>query len=256
MRKIPTCISVAVCLFLLSPAARAADSLTVFAAASLTDAMEEIVDSHRRETGDAVRLSVASSSTLARQIEAGAPADIFVSANERWMDYLEDRQLIASGTRLSPVRNRLVIVATGGFGTPPGQPSDVLASLQPGQHLAIGDPDHVPAGIYARDALRTLGLWSSLESRLARADNVRAALALVARGEAPLGIVYATDAAIAPDVAIIATFPADSHAPIRYPFAITRGNDDARSRALLARLTGDAAMQVYIKYGFIPDGAP
>lgn len=255
MRPFLTRLSMALCLLLLSPSARAADPLTIFAAASLTDAIEEILTRHRQETGAIVRLSVASSSTLARQIEAGAPADIFASANDRWMDYLEERNLIAPATRLNPIRNRLVVISAGATAGIPGEAAKVLGRLQPGQHLAVGDPDHVPAGIYARQALESLGLWAELEHRLARADNVRAALALVARGEAPLGIVYATDATIAPDVTILATFPEDSHRPIRYPFAITAGNDGAAARDLLNRLTGEAAMTIYRKYGFVPDGA-
>ncbi len=161
--------------------------------------------------------------------------------------------MIAAGTRQSPILNRLVIIsAETGVA---GEPADVLARLQPDQRLAVGDPEHVPAGIYARQALESLGLWSGIENRLARADNVRAALALVARGEAPLGIVYATDAAIAPDVSVAASFPRDSHQRISYPFALTTGNDGDPERALLAWLTSEPAMVIYGKYGFVPNGA-
>ncbi|GMG84269.1 molybdate ABC transporter substrate-binding protein [Paralimibaculum aggregatum] len=225
--------------------ARGAEPLTVFAAASLTDALEEIAAAHAAETGRRPRLAFAASSTLARQIEAGAPADLFLSANARWMDRLEAKGLLAPGTRRDIAGNRLVLV--GPAGTAPAPAAALLAAAT--GRIALGDPDHVPAGIYARAALEHLGLWDRLAPRLARADNTRAALALVARGETPLGIVYASDALVAPDLAVLAEMPADSHPPIRYPAAIVAGRDGAAARAFLERLSGAAARAALARHG-------
>ncbi len=233
------------------PARAQSGPLTVFAAASLTDAMRAITQAWEAAGHPAVRLVVAASSTLARQIEQGAPADLFLSADEPWMDYLQQRNLIQDATRTSPLGNRLVLIA------PADRPGVVdltqaamLARLGTAGRLAVGDPSSVPAGIYAQAALRTLGLWDSLAPRLARAETVRAALLLVERGEAPLGIVYATDAAISPGVRVVADFPAGSHPPITYPFALTRraGPDAA---AFLAFATGPEAAAIYRRLGFL-----
>jgi molybdate transport system substrate-binding protein len=225
----------------------------VFGAASLTDAMEEIGRRYREQTGGEVRFSFASSSTLARQLEAGAPAQIFASANESWMDYLTARDLIEAETRISPIGNRLVLVApaAGRQGEVQITPAlDWSTLLGPDARLAVGDPEHVPAGIYARQALESLGSWSALDPRLARADNVRAALALVERGEAPLGIVYATDAAIDEGVEVVGTFPADAHPPITYPFAIVKDQSSAEVRALFDFITGEPGLAVFEAFGF------
>lgn len=250
--------------------ARADDPITVFAAASLTDAMTAATDAFTAATGIPVRLSFASSSTLARQIEAGAPADLFASANESWMDYLAERGMIDLGSRVSPLANTLVLVApTEGSAASVAAPAEAPDGLPPGTaladllesvlgangRLAVGDPDHVPAGLYARQALETLGLWSAMEGRLARADNVRAALALVARGEAPAGIVYATDAAIADGVAIVARFPADSTGPITYPFALLPDAGPAAAD-LLSFLTGPTAGAIFAEFGFTAAADP
>lgn len=235
------------------PPARAGEPLTLFAAASLAEAMDEILAAHEAATGAPVRASYAASSTLARQIEAGAPTDIFASANVRWMDHLAVRGLVDAATRVSPIANRLVLVAPAG--TPGGEIAigpglDLAARMGPKTRLAVGDPDHVPAGLYAEQALASLGLWAELAPRLARADDVRAALALVARGETPFGIVYATDAAITPAVRVVGTFPADSHRPIVYPFAVVAGAARPAVADLFAFVTEDAALAIFEDFGF------
>ncbi|MEX2644268.1 MAG: molybdate ABC transporter substrate-binding protein [Acetobacterales bacterium] len=238
----------------LRPAA-ATEPVTVFAAASLTDALQAVGETYEKKNGTPLRLSFASSSILARQIEAGAPAQIFASANERWMDYLAQRDLIVTSSRVSPVANRLVLVDPVAARTPPVSitPSlDLAGMLGADRRLAVGDPEHVPAGIYAKQALESLGLWEALEPRLARADNVRAALALVARGEAPYGIVYATDTRIDPEVAMIGGFPPDSHPPITYPFAIVAGQDSPEVREAFAFMTGAESRRLFEQFGFAP----
>lgn len=237
-------------ILLLAAPARARD-MTVFAAASLTNALEELGATWRAQGKGGLRFSFAASSTLARQVEQGANADLFLSADEEWMDYLDKRDLIARDTRRSPLGNTLVLVAPSDRARPVsiGRELD-LAALLGGGRLATGDPAHVPVGRYARQALESLGLWAVAEPRLARAENVRAALLLVERGEAPLGIVYATDVAVAPKLVAIGTFPEGSHPPISYPFAVVKARDGAGARALLGHLTGTDAATVYRKYGF------
>lgn len=243
---------------------RAEPAVTVFAASSLTDALTAVGAAYRRQTGGDLRFSFAASSTLARQIEAGAPADVVLSADTLWMDYLEARGLIDPQSRTTALGNVLVLVAPADdrADAKPGDTAvldpataDWSTLLPEGARLAVGDPDHVPAGRYARQALEHLGLWDALASRLARADNVRAALALVARGEAPLGIVYATDAAITDAVRVIGRFPPDSHAPIAYPIAVVAGTDQPEAAASVRDvLIGDAALAVYRDLGFVPLG--
>ena len=230
----------------------AAEAITVFAAASTTDAVTRTVADYEAETGVDVRLSFAASSTLARQIEAGAEAQIYISANVRWMDYLEERGLLADGSRRAPVSNRLVLIAGADRGI--GGRDDAasyLAALGSDEWLALGDPAHVPAGIYARQALRSLKLWDRLAPRMALSDNVRSALALVDRGEAALGIVYRTDAMLAGRIAELAVFPAASHDPIVYPFAIVAGQDTAPVRHLFDHLTGPKGIAVFESFGFV-----
>jgi molybdate transport system substrate-binding protein len=245
---------------LLPLAARAQPApLTVFAAASLQDALRALDPLWRAASpGDPpLRLSFAASSALARQIEQGAPADLFLSADEPWMDYLSQRGLIVPQTRIAPLGNTLVLVAPTG-GVPPltlERGTDLAPLLGPAGRLSVGDPAHVPAGRYAQAALEWMGAWPALAPRLARAENVRAALLLVERGEAPLGIVYATDALAARGVRVVARFPAESHPPIVYPFALTRraaGNEAAR--ALLGFLAGPAAAPVWEHHGFLLRG--
>lgn len=229
---------------------------TVFAAASLTDAMRELGERWRAENNSAPRFSFAASSVLARQVEQGAPADIFASADEPWMDYLQERGLIVPETRVSPVSNALVLIAPAGSSAPTvalDRGTDLGALLGPGGRIATGDPSNVPVGRYARAALTWMELWDALAPRLARADNVRSALLLVERGEAPLGIVYATDAAASRGVRVLATFPADSHPPVTCPFALTRrAAGDAAARDFLAFATGPVAAATYRRFGFRP----
>ena len=242
-------LAIAACL---SPALAQAQQLTVMAASSLTDAMRELGQQWAARGHPAPRLVFAASSALARQIEQGAPADIFASADEPWMDYLQQRHLIVDSSRIDALGNRLVLVAPrdrpGDVALTPGV--DLLARLGPNGRLATGDPASVPVGKYAQAALTSLGVWDRLAPRLARAENVRAALLLVERGEAPLGIVYATDAAASPKVRVAGTFPDGTHPPIAYPFALTARGDTPEARALLAFLTGPDAAPVYRKLGF------
>lgn len=238
---------------LAAPAVAKAADVTVFAAASLTNAMQTLAQEWRAAGRGEVRLSFAASSTLARQIEQGAAADIFASADEQWMDYLAERSLIQPASRTSMLGNTLVLVAPAASAPAPvtvGRGLDLAALLGPRGRIATGDPAHVPAGRYARQALEALGLWQAAEPRLARADNVRAALLFVERGDAPLGIVYGTDAAASQGVRVIGTFPADSHPPISYPFALTARGTSAEARAFLAFLTGPGAAPTWKRFGF------
>jgi molybdate transport system substrate-binding protein len=233
--------------------ARAADQeVLVFAAASLKNALDEVGAAYGQATGAKVTTSYAASSALAKQIEQGAPAQMFISADLAWMDHLETAGLIANGTRRNLLGNNLVLVA--GKDSPQadvtiGQGFDLAALLGDGR-LAVGEVTAVPAGRYAKEALTHLASWASVESKLAQAENVRAALALVARGEAPLGIVYKTDAAADPTVRIVGTFPADSHQPIVYPAALTADGANGASVAFLSYLSGPAAKAIFEKHGF------
>ena len=227
--------------------------LTVFAAASLTDVLDKVGKVFTADAQIQVRFSFAASSALARQIESGAPADAFVSADQEWMNYLQARNLIAPATRSDIVSNSLVLVAP--------VDSAVQLRIEPGfalaaalgdkGRLATGDPASVPVGRYARAALQRLGVWSSIESRLIPADNVRTALNFVSRGEAPLGIVYETDAKAEPAVKVVDVFPADSHLPIVYPAALTAHGTSAQAKAFLDYTKGAKAAAVFRKYGFI-----
>ena len=231
----------------------AATPITVFAAASLTDVLQKIGDAYKAATGQDIRFSFASSSTLARQIAAGAPADIYASANEKWMDYVEKKGVIDGSTRISPVSNQLVLVAPKDSKLAPVTVSsklDLGKLLGDGGRIAIGNTDSVPAGIYAKQALQSLGIWASAEPKLAPSENVRVALAHVDRGETPLGIVYATDAEIDPNVKVLGAFPPSSHRAITYPFAILKGHDTPAVNAFFAYLTGPKAMPLFRKYGF------
>jgi molybdate transport system substrate-binding protein len=224
--------------------------IVVFAAASLTESLRELADAYRQSSKANVEVSYASSGTLARQIEAGARADVFVSADVAWMDYLAQRHLLRDGTRHDLLANRLVLVAPTSrdliLNLGPGAP--VLAALA-GGHLALADPDSVPAGRYAKQAFTAFGLWASLEPRIVRAADVRAALAWVVRGEAPLGVVYATDALAEGRVRVVATFPADSHTPIVYPIALTATAVPA-AMAFVEYLGSPGARAVFIRHGF------
>ena len=219
----------------------------IFAAASLTGALTEILPRH---SFPQVRLSFAGSSALARQIDAGAPADLFVSANPQWMDYLQERGRIDGATRFDLLGNRLVVVAPAGSGLEVRpRPGFDLAEAFRGR-LAMGDPDHVPAGIYARQALRALGWWPALEHRLAPAPDVGAALLYVERGECEAGVVYATDASVSRRVRVAAELADSLHAPIRYPAAVVAGRDSPAVRDILGRLRSLEAAEVFRRHGF------
>ena len=239
--------------FLFTAFAARAEDITVFAAASLTNAVTKAAKAYEEKSGDRIQISFASSSTLARQIAAGAPSNIFISANQKWMDWLAEQELIATNTRHNVVANSLVLIAPKDSAMDPinlDTDTSLAALLADDERIAVGDPDHVPAGIYAKQALDHMGQWEALSPRLARADNVRAALALVEHGEAPLGIVYRTDAAIASDVKIIGTFPEDSHPPITYPIALVKDAQTHASEKFLVWLLGDDAGKVFADYGF------
>jgi molybdate transport system substrate-binding protein len=232
------------------PAAAWAGQVTVFAAASLETALTAIARQYGTRPGGPLRLSFGASSAMARQIAQGAPADLFLSADQEWMDWLAQRRLVVAGTRRDLVANRLVLIAPRNskvaLTIARGMP---LAKALGGGRLAVADPAAVPAGRYARAALTHLKVWSSVEARLAPAENVRTALAYVARGEAPLGIVYATDARAEPRVRVVGTFPAASHPPIRYPAALVR--DTPAGRAMLTYLSGPEAMRLFAGQGFL-----
>lgn len=232
---------------------RAQDALTVFAAASLTDAMRDLGQAWQARGNPAPRLSFAASSALARQIEQGAPADLFMSADEPWMDYVQERNLVVNATRVSPIGNALVLVAPTDQARPVtlARDTNLAGLLGPQGRIATGDPAHVPVGRYAQAALTWMGQWDAIAPRLARADNVRAALLLVERGEAPYGIVYSTDAAASRGVRVVGTFPAESHTPIAYPFALMRrAEGNAQARAFLTFLTSPDSAETWRRFGF------
>jgi len=227
-------------------------ALTVFAAASLTDAMKDISTLWVKAGHEAPRLSFASSSTLAQQIEQGAPVNVFASADEKWMDYLAKANLIAFGTRHDLLGNDLVLIvpANHPVHVDIGPGFDLSALLGPDGRLSVGDPAHVPAGIYAEQALRKLGLWDRVATHLAAAPDVRSALLLVERGEAPAGIVYGTDAAVSKAVTIAGVFPASSHDPVTYPFAVVKAGDTPEAAAFLAFMSTPEAREVWVRRGF------
>ena len=226
-------------------------SVTVFGAASTTNVITEISRIFERISHAKVTQSFASSSTLARQIAAGAPADIYLSANPTWMDYLAEGHMIEPESRVDLLGNRIVFIAAREH-LPSFRGASIadLIELLGDDKLAMGDPTHVPAGIYGKQALTNLGLWKSLEPKVAPTRDVRAALALVERGETPLGIVYATDAAISDKVDVIRSFPADSHPPIVYPAALVKDGGTASAREFLAFLKSDEAREIYRSHGF------
>lgn len=237
-------------LFAATSAADAPPSITVYGAASLTDSLRRLGADFTKDTGIPVKLSFAASSALARQIEAGSPADIFVSADVEWMDYLERRGLIQRASRHNLLGNRLALVAPADSKlTLRIAPHVALRAALGDQRLATGDPESVPVGRYAREALTSLGVWGEISDRLVRAENVRSALMFVARGEVPLGIVYETDAKIDPQVRIVDLFPESSHAPIVYPVALTASasKDTARFNDFLRTAP---AKVVFESFGF------
>jgi len=228
--------------------------LDVFAAASLKESLDEAAALYERERGQPVRVSYAGSSALARQIEQGAPADVFISADLDWMDWLQARDLIDDSTRTELLGNALVLIAPAAAPPPaieltPG--TDLLPLLGAEGRLALALTVSVPAGKYAKAAFESLGRWKDMQPRVAEAENVRAALRLVARGEAPLGVVYASDARAEPRVQAIATFPEGSHPPIIYPLAVLRASGHPKAREFVAWLQQPAALEIFRHHGFI-----
>src|SRR5579871_4004958 len=244
--------AIAVLLLLVAPgtaSAREAGSVTVFAAASLTDVMQEIGKAYEATTGKHVTFSFAGSMILARQIEASAGVDMFISADSESMDYLDGKGLIAPGTRTNLLGNRLVLIAPSS-----NNPSTInlrtpLAQALRGGRVAVANVDTVPAGRYAKAALTALGQWDGIKDHLAQGEDVRATLAYVARGEAPFGVVYATDARVEPKVQVVATFPESTHEPIIYPAALTKGGKTEAAQ-FLAYLKGPAVRAVLERAGF------
>ncbi len=231
----------------------AAGVVTVFAAASLKTALDEVAAAFTRASGNRVRLVYGGSSALARQLQYGAPANLFLSANAAWMDAVEADGLVAEGTRSDLLTNRLVLIARADSGADEMALTvglDLAGRLGDGGRLAVALIDAVPAGIYARAALQSLGAWEGVADRLAQAGSVTGALRLVVSGAAPLGIVYATDAAASPDVRVLGVFPEDSHPPIRYPVAVLADGDGAQARALIDFLKGPQAADIFRARGF------
>ena len=230
---------------------RAQETLTVFAAASMKNALDDVDAAFTHKTNIKVNASYAASSALAKQLEAGAPADIFVSADLQWMDYSVDKKAIKTDTRFSLLGNRLVLIAPkdSKVSNVKIAPGFDLASLAGDGRIATGDVKAVPVGIYAKTALEKLGAWQKAEPKMAMAENVRAALVLVSRGEAPLGIVYETDAKVEPSVKIVGVFPADLHPPVIYPVAQTATAKPAAAQYLAFLRTGTAQV-IFERYGF------
>lgn len=223
----------------------------VLAAASLQESLSEAADAYAAQGRPKPVISFAASSALARQIDAGAPADLFISADEPWMDFLAGKGLIRKSSRVSFLTNRLVLVV------PASQPLSIaikpdfpLAAILGDSRLAMADPDAVPAGKYGKAALINLGIWRDVEPKVAAAENVRAALQLVSRGEARAGIVYATDAKVAKGVSIAAMFPETTHPPITYPLAILTASRNTEALRFRAFLLSSAGKAIFAKYGF------
>ena len=235
-------------------AAMARSEVVVFAAASTTNAVNEIARQFADRYATRVTSSFASSSTLAKQIAGGAPANVYLSANKKWMDYLEKKRLIDAQSRFDLMGNRIVLIAPAGsslgrIDIGPGLALDRL--LGKDGRLSMGDPAHVPAGIYGKTALQHIGIWDRIKHRLAPMKDVRAALVLVERAETPLGLVYGTDAAISKKVRVVGTFPADSHTAIVYPVAEVSAGKKTETTLFLYFLTSPEARAVLVKYGFV-----
>lgn len=218
----------------------------------MSEAMTQIGVAFENKTGVPVTFSVAGTGTLARQIEAGAPADVFVSADAVWMDYLVDRDAVRPETRATIASNRLVLIGPKDAPEFDFKNENIVARLKDGR-LAMADPDTVPAGRYGREALKTLKLWSGVEARLAPMENVRVALASAARGDTPLALVYATDAEIEPDVTVLAVIPADAHSKIEYPAALTRTAQHPEAETFLSFLNGPEAAKILRSLSFLTD---
>lgn len=243
----------------LQPAFAADKGPTVFAAASLKNVLDAVAVGWEQETGNKAIISYAATSALAKQIEQGAEADVFISADLAWMDYVAERRLIDPKTRFNLLANQIVLIAPKDSGlTVDIAPGFPLADLLGDGRLAIAGVDAVPAGKYGKAALRSLGVWDEVKDKLAQGENVRAALRLVSRGEVPLGIVYASDAKADPDVKILGIFPEDSHPPIVYPIARLTASQRPTTNAFLAYLRSPEAGRRFEENGFamIPPSAP
>jgi molybdate transport system substrate-binding protein len=252
MRRVLRPLALAAFLLAIPCFSAAATELTVFAAASLKDALDALARQFDAATGNKTAVVYAASNALAKQIESGAPADVFISADLDWPDYMDTRALLRPGSRVNLVGNELVLIAPVASATTLHiAPNFALAAALAGGKLAMANPDSVPAGRYGKSALEALGVWHSVERDVVRADNVRVALAFVARGEAPLGIVYKSDAIVDKSVRIVDTFPPDTHAPIVYPAAVVAASKSpATAQALLNFLHAEPARATWTKYGF------
>jgi molybdate transport system substrate-binding protein len=235
-----------------SPSAAQSESVVVFAAASLKNALDEIAAGWTAKSGAAVKTSYAASPALAKQIEEGAPADLFISADLDWMDYVDKKNLVKAGTRVNLLGNTIVLAASKDWtkGDIKIEPNFPLASLLGDGRLAMASVASIPAGKYGKAALEKLGVWNSVANKVAEAENVRAALALVARGEAPLGIVYQTDAAADKGVKVLGAFPDNTHRPIIYPIAAVAASTNPGDANYLAYLKSPAARPIFEKRGF------
>ncbi|ETS29351.1 MULTISPECIES: molybdate ABC transporter substrate-binding protein [Photorhabdus] len=240
--------------FTLTWQAWATEKVTVFAAASLTNALDDISIQYKQEKKGDVVASYASSSTLARQIEQGAPADIFISADQQWMDYIAGKKLIIDKTRFTILGNQLVLIAPkeSKLNKININKETQWKSLLADGRLAVGDPDHVPVGIYAKQSLQYLGAWETVNPLLARTSNVRSGMALVERAEVPLGIVYASDAVASDKVKVVGIFPAESHKPIEYPMAIIKAHNNPAVLGFYDYLKTPEAAAIFKRYGFRP----
>ncbi|WP_148861284.1 molybdate ABC transporter substrate-binding protein [Marinobacter fonticola] len=253
-RLLPALVLILALFSLPSLPAFAEPHFRVFAAASLTDAMDAAIAQYEKDHEADITAVYAASSILARQIANGAPADLYVSANARWMNWLGE-QGIRLQARTDLFHNRLALIASRPAAIDrfsPGSGAPIASLLAPGERLAVGDPAHVPAGIYTREALETLGEWSTLQSRLARSDNVRAALALVERGETPLGIVYQSDALASKAIKTLGLFPQRTHPPITYPVAIVSPDAGDAVKAFRKWLVTEQAQSIFQRFGFTP----
>ncbi|MGE5506635.1 MAG: molybdate ABC transporter substrate-binding protein [Actinomycetota bacterium] len=230
----------------------ASAEVRVFAAASLTNALAEVADAFTARTGEKVQSTFAASSALARQIEQGAPADVFASADLQWMDWLAGRGLVVPGSRLDLLGNALVLVAPSDSPLDKVElgPKTDVAALAGAGRIATGNPDAVPVGVYFRQAMERSGQWAAVAPKIAATDSVRAALAFVERGEAALGVVYATDAAMSKKVKVVGAFPGTMHDPIVYPFALVAGRANPAAKAFLEYLSTPEAKGVFARYGF------
>lgn len=250
LRLIPAGLVLAFGLFVLAPAARA-DDVLVFAAASLKNALDDTIAAYEKSGGGTIKVSYAASSALAKQIESGAPADIFISADLDWMNDVEKDKAIKPETRANFFGNVLVLVEPADSSkTVDIKPGFPLASLIGDGKLAMANPDSVPAGKYGKAALQKLGVWDSVESKIANAEDVRAALLFVSRKEAPFGIVYQTDAAADKGVKVAGVFPADSYPPIIYPAALTASSKNPEAAKFFAYMHSGAAKPFFEKQGF------